>query len=366
MADASKTEQPTPRRRQKAREKGTVARSKELPSLMAMAGMLAVLAWMGNSAASHCAVFFRSTLALAATDQIEPGGPLLFWSSVEVFRWIVPVLGTGFLLSLGSSLAQGGFVFAGEGLKPQASRINPAQKLQQMFSPMGMSGLLKSLLPFTAIVCIAVYSFEGHWGAMVHSSTLGFAAFFRLVAGMVFEIGWKSGIVLAAWASVDYFLSWRKIETDLKMTHQEIREEVKENDGNPATKGRIRRIQRQMRRKQIIKATETATVVITNPTHYAVALRYEMDMDAPIVVAKGRNLIAEQIKEIARWHNIAIMENRPLAQALYKSVEVGQSIPSKLYTAVAEVLVMVFRAQAEMRAQEKRRRSTNPSGQVIQ
>ena len=143
-----------------------------------------------------------------------------------------------------------------------------------------------------------------------------------------------------------------KMEGDLRMSRQEIREDIKETEGSPETKGRIRKIQRSLRRQQALRATETATVVVTNPTHYAVALLYELEMEAPVVVAKGRNLLAQRIKEVARWQGIPIMENPPLAQALYRAVEVGQSIPAKLYTAVAEILVLVYRAQAKYEPQD--------------
>jgi len=152
----------------------------------------------------------------------------------------------------------------------------------------------------------------------------------------------------------------------MKMTKQEVRQEYKETDGNPVIKGRIRQLQRAMRKKQSLKAAATATVIVTNPTHFAVALRYETDMPAPVVVAKGKNLLAEKIKQLARDNGIMLVENRPLAQALYKSVEVGDSIPSKLYQAVAEILAMVFRAQAEVRRSEADRRSRNASGQKTQ
>jgi flagellar biosynthetic protein FlhB len=164
-------------------------------------------------------------------------------------------------------------------------------------------------------------------------------------------------LVLLVWAGVDYLLLWFKHEGELKMSRQEIREELKESDGNPANKSRIRRVQRQNRRRQMIRAAETATVVITNPTHYAVALRYDQDTTAPIVVAKGLDLLAEKIKQIARDRDIPMMENRSLAQALYKGTEVGDVIPSALYHAVAEVLVLVYRAQAEVREREARQRA---------
>ncbi len=154
---------------------------------------------------------------------------------------------------------------------------------------------------------------------------------------------------------MDYLLLWWKSEGDLKMSRQDLQDELKQTEGNPASKARIRRLQRQSRRKQMLKAAETATVVITNPTHYAVALRYEPNMAAPIVVAKGLDILAAKIKEIAWKLDIPVMENRPLAQALYKSVEVGDPIPSALYHAVAEILVLIYKAQAEVRNREARR-----------
>jgi flagellar biosynthetic protein FlhB len=176
---------------------------------------------------------------------------------------------------------------------------------------------------------------------------------------MLLEIFWKCGLVLLGWAGVDYLLLWWKNEGDLKMSRQDIKDEMKQSEGNPANKARIRKMQRFSRRKQMLKAAETATVVITNPTHYAVALRYEPKMAAPIVVAKGLDLLAAKIKEVAWLHDIPIMENRPLAQALYKGAEVGDAIPAALYHAVAEILVVVYKAQAEVKAREAQRRAAS-------
>jgi flagellar biosynthesis protein FlhB len=185
------------------------------------------------------------------------------------------------------------------------------------------------------------------------------------VGSMVFEVAWKAGLVLLVWSGVDYLLTWQKQEGDLRMTKEEIRQESKDVDGNPVIRQRIRSLQRRKRRQQSLKAAELATVVVTNPTHFAVALRYEEDMTAPVVVAKGRDLLAEKIKQMARDKGILLMENRALAQALYKTVEVGDVIPSRLYQAVAEILVVVFRAQAEVRQQEAARRSRNASGEPV-
>jgi flagellar biosynthetic protein FlhB len=198
---------------------------------------------------------------------------------------------------------------------------------------------------------------------MVHASSLGLRIFAAFVGSIVFALTWKAGMVMLLWSAVDYVFILVKTNSDMKMTKQEVRDEHKESDGNPATKSRIHRMRRAMRRRQSLKAAATATVVVTNPTHYAVALRYETEMPAPIVVAKGRDLLAEKIKQLARDCGIMLVENKSLAQALYKSVEVGDSIPAKLYQAVAEILALVFRAEAEVRKAEAARGSRNASGQ---
>jgi flagellar biosynthetic protein FlhB len=363
MADSSKTEQATPKRQQKAREQGQVSRSRELPGVLALAAVAGVLTLMAPTAVTHWTVLYRNTLYAAATGDIESNGPVLFWSAVEVMRWIAPILLAGMMLSLFAGVAQGGLNFAPEALTLKFDRFNPASRLGQIFSPVGLSNLLKSLLPFSAILWLTVIEVREHWESMVHASSLGLRLFASFVGSMVFDLTWKSGLVLMAWSAVDYLFIFRKNQSDMKMTKHEVRQEYKETDGNPVIKSRIRQLQRTMRKKQSLKAAATATVVVTNPTHYAIALRYETDMPAPIVVAKGMNRLAEKIKQLARDNGIMVVENRPLAQALYKSVEVGDSIPAKLYQAVAEILALVFRAQAEVRKGEAERRSRNASGQ---
>ena len=365
MADSSKTEQATPKRKNKAREQGQVARSRELPGVLALAAVVGVTTLMAPSAVSHWAVLYRNTLNAASGD-IGPNGPVLFWSAIEVMRWLFPILLAGMTVSMLAGLAQGGVNFAPEALALKFDRFNPASKLGQIFSPVGLSNLLKSLLPFGAILWVTVNAIRDHWEPMVLASNLGLKPFVSLVGSMVFGLTWKSGLILLAWAAVDYLLILKKMDGDLKMTKQEVREEYKETDGNPVIKSRIRQIQRAMRRRQSLKAAATATVIVTNPTHYAIALKYETDMPAPIVVAKGINLLAEKIKQLARDNGIMLVENRPLAQALYKSVEVGDSIPANLYKAVAEILALVFRAQAEVRRSDAERRSRNASGQKTQ
>jgi flagellar biosynthesis protein FlhB len=366
MADSSKTEQATPKRRDKARQQGTLARSRELPGVFALAGVAGVTTLMAPTTMTHWTTFYRNALSVAASGDFNSNGPLFFWSSVEVMRWIAPILCVAMALSAFAGLAQGGFNFAPEALALKFERFNPVTKLGQIFSPIGLSNLLKSLLPFAAILWIAGNAVRENWETMVHASSLGLRSFASFVGTMAFTLTWKAGLVLLLWSAVDYVLTVMKMSGDMKMTKQEVREEHKETDGNPLIKSRIHRLRRAMRRKQSLKAAATATVVVANPTHYAVALRYEMEMLAPVVVAKVLNLLAEKIKQLARDNGIMLVENKSLAQALYKSVEVGDSIPAKLYQAVAEILALVFRAEAEVRKAEATRRSRNASGQKME
>lgn len=365
MAHENKTEKATPQKLKKAREQGQVARSRELPSVLAMAAAVAVVIWVAPTSLGRWTALYRNCLDMATQDSFASNGPLLFWNSVEVLRWIFPVLLAAMVISLFAGLAQGGVNFAPKALELQFDRLNPGSRLGQIFSTTALVNMSKSLLPFGAILWIAISTLRGEWVSMVHASGLEMRQLMALVGSMAFALGWKSCLVLIAWSGVDYFLTWMKFQSDLKMTKEEIKEEYKETEGNPLIKSRIRQIQRAMRRAQSLKAAATATVIVTNPTHFAVALKYESDMAAPVVVAKGRDLLAQKIKEIGRDNGVMIIENKPLAQALFKSVEVGDAIPSKLYQAVAELLALVFRAQAELRRQEAERRSRNASGQKI-
>jgi flagellar biosynthesis protein FlhB len=353
MADSSKTEKATPQKRKKAREQGQVARSRELSNVLAWGGALTLVAWQVPNIARQWRGLLQNTLDLSVDQSLTPGSPLFFWVSCGVLRWVVPVVVTGWVLSVAGGLAQGGLLFAPEALQFKPERMNPAGKLKQMFSLAGLSGILKSLLPFGAIVWIGISTISKHWETIVRASDLGVRTYAAFLVSVMGELVWKSGLVLLGWAGVDYLLIRKKHEGDLKMSRQDMKDEAKQTEGNPLIKIRIRRLQRSMRRRQMLRETEKASVVITNPTHFAIALRYEMAMEAPIVIAKGRDFLAQEIKEVARWHQIPILENPPLAQALYRTVEVGRPIPAALYAAVAEILAFVFRAQARARQQAK-------------
>ena len=365
MADTNKTEQATPRHRKRAREKGQVTRSRELTGALAMAAVAVVLWVMGKNAIPQWTLYFRNTLDAAGSDAIEPNGPIMFWTSVEAMRWVFPLLLAALVVALFTGLAQGGFVFAPDALTPKMERLSPGKKLEQLFSLTALSTILKSLLPFAGVGWVGYACIRGHWTEILMSSYSDSRGFTRLMSAILVEICWKSGLIFLAWAGIDYLLMWRKNESDLKMSREEIKEEFKQSEGNPQNKARIRKLQRHSRRKQMLKAAETATVVVTNPTHFAVALRYEVNMTAPVVVAKGLDNLAKRIKEIAWQRDIPVMENRPLAQALYKGVEVGDPIPAALYHAVAEILVLVYKAQAEVSKREAQRRAAMTAGPLV-
>src|SRR5271168_5509681 len=344
MADQSKTEKASPRRRQKAREQGQVARSRDLTAGLAAMTAVLVLASQMPAFASDWRGLLRQQLELAAThpDQLVP-----VWRNVwPVFRGVALAAGLSWVIATAGGLAQGGMVFAPKALAPNWKRLDPVSHVQQLFSLAALSRLLKALLPTAVVVYFAVGVLVRDFRffpALLHGSRQRLMAF---TVGRMYEVAWKGSLVLLLWAGADYFLERQRHENELKMSRQEQKDEFKEMEGNPVVKQRIRRLQRQARRRRMLKDVERAAVVIMNPTEYAIALEYRMDMDAPVVVAKGRNLLAAQIREIARWNGIPLVENPPLAHALYRAVEVGQAIPAKLYTVVAEILAAIWRAQA--------------------
>ncbi len=344
MADQSKTEKATPRRRQKAREQGQVPRSRDLVASLGTISAVILLAWQLPTFVVDWRTLFRNEITLAAwrPDQLVP----VWRNSFHMFRGVTLAAILGWAVALVSGIAQGGLVFAPKTLSPNLNRLNPASRAEQLFSINAVSRLLKSLLPTLAIAFVAFSLLSRDWKRLpdlLHSSG---SATLSFTASRVFQLAWQSSLVLVVWSAADYFIERWRHERELKMSRQDLRDEFKETEGNPAVKMRIRRLQRQVRRRRMLKDVERAAVVITNPTEFAIALEFSMQMEAPVVVAKGRNLLAAQIREVAIWNGIPLIENPPLAHALYRLVEVGQTIPPKLYTVVAEILAAIWRAQA--------------------
>ena len=285
--------------------------------------------------------------------------PILNSTAWNTVRWVAPPLALAWGVSVAGLVAQGGFVFTPLAFEPQWDRLNPANNLSRIFSIGGLSPLLKSLIPAAFLAYAAAAIVSRDWMQLIHSSQMGLPEELAWLFSALYEFSWKGGLVLLIWSGADYALQRWDYENSMRMSKQEVREEQKDVEGNPATRGRIRRRRREMRRRQMIRQVSRATVVITNPDEFAVALEYIPEkMSAPLVLAKGRGALAQKIKREARWHEVPIVENRPLAQALYRTVEAGGTIPAKLYTAVAEVLAFIYRAQARVRAEAEARQNS--------
>jgi len=314
-----------------------------------------VLSWQPQIWIGRWRDFFGRLLAAGYAGEVGPGTSVLTWTALTVAQWIAPVLFLAMCVAVFSSAAQGGFVFAPQAFKPNWGRLNPASNVKRLFSFAGLSRALRSLIPSSAIVFLFVNILERDLSSIAHLARFGPRAALAQLGSLLFELAWKCGLILLAWSVADYFFQRWSYERSLMMTKQEVKQEAKDTEGSPLIRGRIKRVRRALHRKILAKEVARATAVVTNPTHYAVALEYRPEtMVAPVVVAKGRNLIAEKIKQIARWHEIPIIENPPLAQALYKATEVGQAIPPKLYVAVAEILAFLYRTKARLQSSQPR------------
>jgi flagellar biosynthetic protein FlhB len=349
VADENKTEQATPRRREKAREQGQVVRSRELPAALALLAAVVFVGLQAEAWRMEWRTFLARALPLAS-DDMKQYVTLMQLTAMLVIRWAGPLLALSWLVAAGGVVAQGGFVFAPQALSLKPEKLNPASNLGRLFSLTSLRALLKSLLPAGYLVYLGAVLISGEWGRILQSSFLRPRAVGSWLFALAYGLAWKAGLVFAVWFLADYMLERMSFERGIRMSKQDIREETKETEGHPTIRFRVRRLQRQMRKRRMLKDVARASVVVTNPTEYAVALEYRPEeMAAPLVVAKGRNLLAQRIKREATWHGIPLVENPPLAQALYRSVEIGQAIPAKLYTAVAEILAFIYRLQGRTR-----------------
>ena len=350
-----RTERATPHKRQKASEKGDRVRSRELVSASAMmAGVLTLGKILVSSAkrwsSSYQAFLALGTSATWSTDRMEGIVTGIRQAALTMLAPLLllpgAVVGTALLVSM----AQGGGVrFNLEALQPKWDRINPTNNLKNLFSLRSAGRLGKSLLPAIPLLVLAVRKVKEQL-AIAPLSTARLLEMWSSVYAILLDAAW----VLFLWSAVDYLIEWRSWESRQKMTKQEMRDEYRQTEGNPQVRGRIRSLRRQMRRRKLRADVARASVVITNPTHYAVALSFDFEtMDAPRVLAKGRNLMAEQIKNEARWAGVPIVENPPLARSLYRSVEEGRAIPVDLYAAVAAILAYLYRQQVEERVRRE-------------
>src|SRR6185437_13799832 len=209
-------------RRKKARDEGQIARTRELSTALAWGGAIAVLAWQVPESVRQWRGLLQSSLDISIAEPLSAGGPVMFWNAVAILRWSVPVLVTSWVFAVAGGLLQGGFTFASEALTPNIEKLSPAGKFGQMFSLAGLSGILKSLIPFSVILWIGISTIQNHWQMVVKSADLSVGAFVVFLTSALWGLCWKSGLVLVAWAGADYLFVWWKLEGDLKMSHQEV------------------------------------------------------------------------------------------------------------------------------------------------
>lgn len=340
-----KTEDPTSRRLQEARNKGDIAKSVEIPSAAVLLASLMTIYLTRDFMMKELMQFTAHYLANADTIRLIPG--TMFSLTLEGMTFLAmvtgPVLVAVLLTALIANYAQVGIIFTAEKVTPDLTKIDPISGFGRKFSMQTLAELIKSLLKIGLIGYVAyseVRKALPEFMPLMDKEPYQIMAFAGKVAYLIFL---KCALMIALLAILDYIFQRWQFMKKMKMTKQEVKEEAKMTEGDPQVKGRIRAIQMQMARQRMMAEVPKAHVVITNPTRLAIALRYDtMTMAAPMVVAKGAGAIAARIREIAAEHEVPLVENKPLAQALYKTVEINQSIPEELFQAVAEVLAYVF------------------------
>jgi flagellar biosynthetic protein FlhB len=351
-----RTEQATQHRRDQARKEGDILHSRELSAAAGTLAGVMTLGALGSRMLISWRANFSAFLSLGAPARWEPSEiqPTLYalrrliWGLLTVPGVVMALVAAG---ALGAGIVQTGGVniHAGAiGFKPD--RINPISNIKNLFSLRAAARLAKSLIPASMLAVFAIQRI-GRQLTLPPFSTSRLEMLGSDVYGLLLATAW----LLFGWSAIDYLVEWQSRESRLKMSRDDMREEFKQTEGNPQIRGRIRNLQRQMRRRKVKNDVAHAAVVLTNPTHYAVALGFDFaTMEAPKVMAKGRNLLAEEIKAEARWAGVPIIENPPLARSLYRSVEVGQPIPVDLYAAVAAILAWLYRQRVEAELRERR------------
>lgn len=343
---AERTEQATGRRRAEARRKGQVARSREIPAVLVLLAGVSILFSAGAQMGRQLSAQMVKSLTQITAFSLNPEN--VFFLCREGLASMARMLGP-LLLGVLAAAVLGNFVQVGtllspEAIRPDLSKLNPFKGLGRLFSKQGAVELLKSLGKLLIIGWVAFSTMQEEWPqlmALWHREVGGILA---CTAQVSLRICLKSLLAMALLAALDYFFQRWSFEKGLRMTKREVQEEFKQTEGDPLIKSRIRSLQREMARRRMMAEVPKADVIITNPAHLAVALQYQpLEMSAPVVVAKGAGWIAEKIKEVARAHRVPILENKPLAQALFRGVDLGQMIPSAFYQAVADILAYVYR-----------------------
>lgn len=357
MADSAgeKTEAPTPRRRAEAREQGNIPRSADLSAAALLLSAIMLLKWFGDNIVGTFRDVMQTMLgAEMLGDFRTPSiGETLLMMFARCATALAPFLLGLMVVAIAINLAQVGLFFSPKRIQPKLEMLSPLRGLKKIFG--GGQGVVTLLMNFVKMLMIAAVAYSAVYdrlGLIAGSQQLEHTQIFVLIAGVMYDIAIRIALLLLVLSIADYAYQRYKIEKQLKMSKQEIKDEAKKMDGDPQIKARRRQIQQQRAMQRFRKDVPTADVIVTNPTHYAVALKYESGaMHAPKVIAKGADFMALKIREIAAEHGVPILERPPLARALYKTVEVGQEIPEEYYAAVAEILAYVYEISGKAKRQ---------------
>lgn len=340
-----RTEEATPQRREDFRKRGQVAQTRELSAvLLLFAGVLLIWLMSRFFFTQLSEVFIRALGddLVSATRE----GDVLSVMQVALNKLaliVVPVMGLFWIVSMAASLMQVGFLVNEEALQLRWERLDPVSGFKRIMSLRSFVEGLKALLKLMVILGLSYLLLKDQIHMLPKLMNLGVSELLGFVGELSTRLLAGVAIFMLTLSGLDYMFQRWELEKEMRMTKQEVKEEHKSREGDPMVRARIKRIQRDMATRRMMEDVPKATVIITNPTHIAVALRYDETLVAPKVVAKGADLIAEKIRELAKEYNVPIIENKPLARTMFKTLKIGQMIPRELYTAVAEVLSYVFR-----------------------
>ncbi len=347
-SSGEKTEKATPKKRRDERERGNVFMSHDLTTAISLLGMFGILRIVGPSMGKNMQSLFHVLL-----PGLSPRTETITVTDLQGYYVVALKAGLGvvlpfFLFAAGAAVlinvVQTRFLVTGKTLTVKFDRINPLNGFKRLFSMRSAMETVKSIAKITVVISAIYGEFMNGMRQMPALTALSLPMGIQTVFDRIVGLAFRCGLILLGVSVIDFVYQWWRHEKDLRMTKEEVKQEYKLTEGNPQTKGRIRQIQQQMARSRMMSDIPKADVVVTNPTHYAIAMRYDARKEAaPVVLAKGRGNIALRIKEIAKENKIAMVENRPLARALYASCEIGGMIPTNLYQAVAEVLAYVAR-----------------------
>ncbi len=352
-----KTEEPTAKKLEDARKEGQVAKSKEIANGLGLLALFLLLKIMVGSIGtsfleSFSMVYNRIPVICKLNGGTSPMGDMSMLLRTVMLRLLIillPVLLIGFAVAFVSDLFQVKWRPTSKPLQPKFSKLNPLNGIKKIFSAQSLVELVKSVAKILLIALVTYSYIKKKSGLLYALYDMSMMQAVNLIGETVIELGIRISAIYMIIAGADFMYQKYKFKNDMKMTKQEVKEEYKNAEGDPEIKGKIKARMREASQRRMMQAIPKADVVITNPTHYAVAIRYDTEVaPAPIVVAKGSDYLAQKIKQIARENNVEIVEDKPLARMLFANVDVDKQIPPELYQAVAEILAMVYHAQGKV------------------